>query len=66
MDWAEKTAREIVGAYRPFFRDDAPGAADGLINLVAGELRAAESNARRQAVAAGETLMAELKRLTSA
>ena len=52
MDWAEIQAREIVVAYRQLFRDGAPGAADGLINLVAGELRAAESNARRDAAAA--------------
>ena len=66
MDWAEKKAREIVGAYRPFFRDDAPAAADGLMNLVAGELRGAENTARREAVAAGETLMAALKHLSCA
>jgi hypothetical protein len=66
VDWAEKKAREIVGAYRPFFRGDAPTAAEGLINLVAGELRGSEETARREAIAVGETMLAALKRLSCA
>lgn len=66
MDWAEKRAREIVAIYRPLFKDDAAANADGLVNVIAGELRGVENTARRQAVTAGENLVAALQRLTCA
>lgn len=63
-DWAEKKAREIVDIYRPFFRDDAIVHADGMIKVLAGELRTVEGRIRREAVAAGQDLMVALQRLS--
>lgn len=40
MDWAQKKAAELVSQFQPMFRDDAGGMAAGLINAIAGELRA--------------------------
>jgi hypothetical protein len=65
IDWADSKARSIVAPFRPLFKEEAGAhTIDGLINVLAGELRAAEGNARRQAVAAGEDLLAALQRLT--
>lgn len=62
-DWAEARARQAVDPYRSLFRPDAAASAGGLINVIAGELRAAEDTARRSAVEAGEQMLAKLKAL---
>jgi hypothetical protein len=65
MDWAEERATMIVDAFRPMFRPEAAEQAYSLVNAITGELRAAEGNARCRAVAAGEELLATLRRLSA-
>ncbi|MDG3444634.1 hypothetical protein [Nitrospirillum amazonense] len=62
-DWAEARARLIVDQYRHLFRADAAAATGGMINVIAGELRAAEATMLRQADEIAEDMRVKLKAL---
>jgi hypothetical protein len=47
----------MVGQFCTVFREDAAGMADGLVNVIAGELRATHLHATRQAMDAVDVLI---------
>ncbi|HYH37146.1 MAG TPA: hypothetical protein VD860_02900 [Azospirillum sp.] len=64
MDRAEQSARAIVDQFRSLFRADAEHMADGLVNAIAGELRAATGRVRSDAVAAAELALADIRQIS--
>jgi hypothetical protein len=64
MDWAQKRATDMVGQFRTMFREDAAALADGLVNVIAGELRSTHMNATKQALDAADALIKTVRQIT--
>lgn len=63
MDHAEQKARSIVNQFRPLFQPDVEHMADGLVMVIAGELRAAFKQAHAAALRAAEEAVRSINRI---